>query len=362
MMVPQTKPIVVAAGGTGGHLFVAEALARELGSRGYRVQLITDDRADKYAATFPAEKIHVVTSGTVTGKGIAGKLFGVMSLAKGMLQCARLLKSINPAIVVGFGGYPTVPPLMAASVMKLPTAVHEANAVMGRANRFLAKRMKLIATGFPFKDAAFTAEQVHTGNPVRAAVLAAAALPLPEANPLVLCVFGGSQGARIMSDVVPAAIALLPQELRLTLKIVQQARDEDQPRVTAAYAAAGVAAEISGFFSDMPARIAASHLVIARGGASTGAELAVIGRASILVPLPGALDQDQAANAGVLVAAHGADRVMQPDFTPQRLAAMLTEKLMHPDALREQGRNAKAIGIPDAASRLADSVLKLAQF
>jgi UDP-N-acetylglucosamine--N-acetylmuramyl-(pentapeptide) pyrophosphoryl-undecaprenol N-acetylglucosamine transferase len=317
-----------------------------------------------FTARFPGRKIHTITSGTVTGKGVIGKLRGIAGLIKGIVQCGRLLKSIDPAIVVGFGGYPTVPPVLAATRLKLPTALHEQNAVMGRANRFLAKRVGLVATGFPLVDAALQSKLVHVGNPVRAAVIEAAALPMPgfEDGLFRLCIFGGSQGARVMSDVVPPAIAALPEAFRRRVNVVQQAREEDRERVAKAYADAGVTADVQSFFTDMPARIAASHLVIARGGASTIAELSVIGRASIIVPLPGALDQDQAANGRTLEAVGGARLVQQSAFTPAALTQMLLQLLSEPSALILMGQAAKSAGIPDAASRMADNVLKHAKF
>jgi UDP-N-acetylglucosamine--N-acetylmuramyl-(pentapeptide) pyrophosphoryl-undecaprenol N-acetylglucosamine transferase len=352
--------ICLAAGGTGGHLFPAEALARELQRRGLAVELISDDRVVDFAAGFPARAIHQVTSGTVTGQGLAGKLKGIVSLVKGVIECRALLKRIAPDVVVGFGGYPTVPPVLAASLRGIPTVLHEQNAVMGRANRFLARRVTMIATGFPIGvDKGF----VHVGNPVRANVLTAAETPMPGASrdvPVRLLVFGGSQGARIMAEVVPPAIGLLTAEQRLRLHITQQARDEDLVRVTMAYTKLGVAHDCAPFFKDLPQRMAASHLVIARSGASTVAELSVIGRASILVPLPGSLDQDQAANARVIADAGGSDIMLQPDFTPRALADRLSAILANPETLLETARKARSIGIADAASRLADLVVKTA--
>jgi UDP-N-acetylglucosamine--N-acetylmuramyl-(pentapeptide) pyrophosphoryl-undecaprenol N-acetylglucosamine transferase len=359
------KPIVLAAGGTGGHLFPAEALARELVARGYAVELISDERVAPFADRFPARAIHKVTSGTVTGKGLFGKIGGGINLVKGILQCAKILKAINPAIVVGFGGYPTVPPLLAAQRLKLPTALHEQNAVMGRANRFLANRVGLVASGFALNMPEIQNKLVHVGNPVRQAVIEAAARPWPsfsESVPIQLCIFGGSQGAKVMSDVVPAAIAALPDAYRSRLHIVQQAREEDRERVTKAYEALGMMADIQSFFADMPARIAASHLVIARGGASTIAELSVIGRGAIIVPLPGALDQDQAANGRVLEQAGGAKVMMQTAFTPASLTEILLRLISDISSLEAMAEAAKRTGLPQAASSLADNVLKHAKF
>jgi UDP-N-acetylglucosamine--N-acetylmuramyl-(pentapeptide) pyrophosphoryl-undecaprenol N-acetylglucosamine transferase len=358
MIIEDSITVALAAGGTGGHLFPAESLARELKSRGHRVELISDDRVNDFASNFPADVIHQVTSGTVTGGGLLGKFKGIIALGKGILECRVLVRKMNPKVIVGFGGYPTVPPVIAASMQKIPVILHEQNAVMGRANRFLAKRAKAIATGFEIGEGT-----VHVGNPVRAAVLDAAAVPMPEIRPggtLHLLVFGGSQGARVMSDVLPPAIALLGEAERKRIHITQQARDEDLLRVKNAYAKAGVSHECAPFFKDMPTRIANSHLVIARSGASTVAELAVIGRASILVPLPGSLDQDQAANAAVLSKGGGAEVMMQPAFTPRTLADRLSAFLAKPEQLIVMAEKAKAVGISDAASRLADLVQRVA--
>jgi UDP-N-acetylglucosamine--N-acetylmuramyl-(pentapeptide) pyrophosphoryl-undecaprenol N-acetylglucosamine transferase len=360
-MSAERPVIMLAAGGTGGHLFPAESLARELGRRGCRVELVSDDRVGDFAASFPAEAIHTITSGTVTGAGLIGKLRGMARLGLGVVQCRGLVNRIEPMVAVGFGGYPTVPPILAASLLGIPTLLHEQNAVMGRANRFLAKRAAKIATGFDIGkgDPKF----VHVGNPVRSAVIEAAKTPMlpPVAGgPLRLLVFGGSQGARIMAAIVPPAVELMPDALRRRLIITQQVRAEDMERVTADYARLGVQAECEPFFRDLPARMAASQLVIARSGASTVAELAVMGRPALLVPLPGALDQDQAANARVLADAGGAEIMLQPSFTPDALARRLGEMLAAPAQLIDMGARAKAIGIADAASRTADVVLQVA--
>jgi UDP-N-acetylglucosamine--N-acetylmuramyl-(pentapeptide) pyrophosphoryl-undecaprenol N-acetylglucosamine transferase len=262
---------------------------------------------------------------------------------------------------VGFGGYPTVPPIVAASMLGIPCVLHEQNAVMGRANRFLASRVRKIATGFDIGkgDPKF----VHVGNPVRAPVIEAARTLMPQpvaGGPLHLLVFGGSQGARIMAEIVPPAVALMPEAERRRLILTQQVRAEDMAQVTGEYARLGVRAECNPFFRDLPSRMAASQLVVARSGASTVAELAVIGRPSILVPLPGSLDQDQAANARVLKDAGGAEVMLQPTFTPEALAARLSAILAAPATLADMAANARAIGIADAASRTADVALEVA--
>jgi UDP-N-acetylglucosamine--N-acetylmuramyl-(pentapeptide) pyrophosphoryl-undecaprenol N-acetylglucosamine transferase len=352
--------IMLAAGGTGGHLFPAESLARELQTRGCAVELVSDDRVKDFADRFPADAIHQIVSGTVTGGGMASKALGVLKLARGVWQCRSLINQIQPMAAVGFGGYPTVPPILAAAMLGIPCVLHEQNAVMGRANRFLSSRVARIATGFDIGkgDPKFA----HVGNPVRAAVIDARTPMLPPmtGGPLRLLVFGGSQGARIMAEIVPPAVALLSEAQRRRLIVTQQVRAEDMAQVTAEYARLGVDADCNPFFKDLPVRMAQSQLVIARSGASTVAELAVMGRPSILVPLPGALDQDQAANAKVLAAAGGAVVMLQPTFTPEALAERLAALLAAPGGLMEMGAKAKSIGIADAASRTADVVLTVA--
>jgi UDP-N-acetylglucosamine--N-acetylmuramyl-(pentapeptide) pyrophosphoryl-undecaprenol N-acetylglucosamine transferase len=354
------KPLImVAAGGTGGHLFPAQALALELRQRGFRVELVSDHRVQKFAEGFPADAVHQVAAGTVTGSGVVNKLKGAVALGRGILACRGLLKDRAPAAVVGFGGYPTVPPLYAATMLKIPTIIHEGNAVMGRANTMLAKGVSRVASNFPLGGNA-----TRVGYPVRDTVIAAAATPYPVVTPngmLNLLVFGGSQGARIMGEIVPPAVALLSADQRARLSITQQVRDEDMARVRAEYSRLSVAIECNPFFRDLPARMAQSHLIIGRAGASTVAELSVIGRPALLVPLPGALDQDQAANAKVLADAGGAEIMLQPDgFTPEKLGARLAAFLASPTTLTDMAAKARAIGISDAAAKLADVVVEVA--
>ncbi len=359
------QPVLIAAGGTGGHLFPAQALAAVLQARGVRVVLVTDERVDTYMGEFPAEEIVTVPSATPSRRSLPVMALAALTLGRGTLSSLALLRRLRPAAAVGFGGYPTVPPVLAAQLMGVPTLVHEQNAVMGRANRLLARRARLIATGFPDVAGvpATGARMVQTGNPVRPAVVAAASAPYPPTTPggpLDLLVFGGSQGARVMSDVVPAAVAALPAEARARLRIVQQAREEDLERVRDAYARAGVAADVQPFFRDLPGRMAAAHLVVARSGASTVAELALIGRPAILVPLPGALDQDQAANARALGSLGAATVLAQSAFTPERLAEEIAVRLADPDLLTRGAQAAKTAGVADAAERLAAQVAALA--
>lgn len=359
--------ILLAAGGTGGHLFPAEALSHALQRRGVSVELVTDLRAIEFTSGFPAAAVHAVPAATPSGRSVSDKILAAFAIVKGVFAARRLIRQLHPDVVVGFGGYPTVPPLLAATLGRHATILHEQNAVVGRANRFLSSRVDVIATGFAqvggLSEAA-KAKCVHVGNPVRTAVTHAAAAPYspPEANGMLrILVFGGSQGARIMADVVPTAIQQLKPEEQARLMIVQQARVEDNRRVSSLYQSLGVRHEVSHFFDNLPEQMAAAHLVIARSGASTVAELGVIGRPSILVPLPGALDQDQMANAMTLGRTGAATVIAQPEFTPKRLAAELSKALSDPAGLTKAAEAAKSAAMPDAANRLAELVIATAR-
>jgi UDP-N-acetylglucosamine--N-acetylmuramyl-(pentapeptide) pyrophosphoryl-undecaprenol N-acetylglucosamine transferase len=287
-------------------------------------------------------------------------------LAAGTAVAFRLMRRLRPAAVVGFGGYPTVPPLMAARLAGIPGIIHDANAVLGRANRFLSRHVSAIATSLPGvldRDPDLAGKTTTVGTPMRPAVLAAAAAAYqaPEATgPFRLLVVGGSQGARVMSDIVPGAIERLEPALWNRLILTQQVRDEDMTRVRAVYDRLKIHAELAPFFADLPARLASNHLIVSRSGAGTVAELAAIGRPSILVPLPGAIDQDQFANAGVLSTENGAMRIVQADFTPTRLAAEISALASEPARLAAMAAAARGVGRLDAAERLADLVVKVA--
>jgi UDP-N-acetylglucosamine--N-acetylmuramyl-(pentapeptide) pyrophosphoryl-undecaprenol N-acetylglucosamine transferase len=358
--------VVVAAGGTGGHLFPAEALAVALGRRGVAVDLATDERAALYGQDFPARQTHIIPSATFRGRDPLSLARTGFALTRGTARAFGLVGRLRPAAVIGFGGYPTIPPVLAAAWRRIPTLLHEQNGVMGRANRLLSTRVRAIATSFPgalAREPALAAKATHTGNPVRPAVIEAAKVlyvPPGRPSPINLLVFGGSQGARIMADIAPAAIELLPVAVRANLTVTQQARPEDIERVKAIYARLGTPAEIAPFFADLPARIAKSHLVVSRSGASTVAELAAIGRPAILVPLPHALDQDQLANAAVLEQAGGAIRIDQAVFTPEKLASEIARIVVEPERLAIMAQRARAAGAPDAADRLAELVLRVA--
>ena len=362
-----TAPIVIAAGGTGGHFFPAEALAAELQRRGHRIVLMTDARsADYSSAAFADAEKHVLKGSGLAGRGLKRAAAGALALAAGTLQARRLLQQMEPQAVVGFGGYPSVPPLLAARSIpgrhRPATILHEQNAVLGRANRLLARGADALALSFAQTSrvpAGARAEAV--GNPVRPALAALAGQGyVPPQNALRLFVLGGSLGARVFSDIVPEAVGQLPITLRGRLSIVQQCRTEDLPRVRAAYDALGIPAELAPFFGDVAGLYGTASLVIARAGASTVAELACAGRPAILVPLPSAIDDHQSANARALAEAGAAQVMRQADCTPAALAARLEAWLADPDALARAAAAAAALAAPDAAARLADLVLSRA--
>ncbi|MCR9135598.1 MAG: undecaprenyldiphospho-muramoylpentapeptide beta-N-acetylglucosaminyltransferase [Alphaproteobacteria bacterium] len=359
-----SKLILLSAGGTGGHLFPAEALAHELRDRGYRIHLVTDRRAQRFSDNFPADEVHVVPSATITSKNPVALIRTGIALFRGLRDSGRLLARIKPDAVVGFGGYPTLPPLMAATRAAMPAMIQEQNAVMGRANRFLAGRVDVIAGGFLEPGTGVHGDKIiTTGNPVRPDVLEAAKTPYKapaKDDDFHLLVFGGSQGARFFSEILPATIDQLPEDFRRRLRITQQARPEDKDDVEAYYRDNGIKAEVSPFFAGMAKRMANAHLVISRSGASTVSELSTIGRPAILVPFPHALDHDQAANAAALEKKGGARVVRQSELTPQSLANVLSDLAGNPEQLATMARQARETGRPDAARLLADLVEDMA--
>jgi UDP-N-acetylglucosamine--N-acetylmuramyl-(pentapeptide) pyrophosphoryl-undecaprenol N-acetylglucosamine transferase len=350
--------ILLAAGGTGGHLFPAEALAHELKERGWSVHLATDNRVDRFTGHFPATAIHQVRSATIGSRNPVALARAFWNIWRGVREASALIGRLKPEAVVGFGGYPTLPPVYAATRRRVPTLIHEQNAVMGRANRALSARVDAIAGGFlPEDGSAAGGKTVTTGNPVRPAVIEAAKIPYVAPageEPFNLLVFGGSQGAQFFSDAVPAAVKLLADARRARLVVTQQARADDVARVRAAYAELGIEAEVSPFFTDMARRIAAADLVISRSGASTVSEIAVIGRPALFVPYPYALDHDQAANATALAAAGGAQVHPQSTLSPRRLADLVGALMDSPAKLAAMAAGARSAGKPDAARLLGD--------
>ncbi len=365
-MTNARKPLIVlAAGGTGGHVFPAEALATELVRQECRLALFTDRRGGAYSGVLGELETHRIRAGGVAGKRILALLQSGPELAIGLFQARGLLKKLRPDVVVGFGGYASVPTMLAACMGDFPTAIHEQNAVLGRANRLLAPRVDRVATCFEvvegLPEAAKPKAQM-TGMPVRPSVLEQQNAPYPEISddgPVRLLVIGGSQGARVLSDVVPAAIAALPDGIRNRLHIVQQCRPEDLDRVRNAYAETGTDAELASFFDDVPARMAAAHLVIGRAGASTVAEVTAVGRPSLLVPYPYATDNHQARNAHAVDEAGAGWLLPEPAFDAGSLAGRIESLLGMPVVLERTAANAKALGRPDATKALAELVMGL---
>ncbi|MEQ8603532.1 MAG: undecaprenyldiphospho-muramoylpentapeptide beta-N-acetylglucosaminyltransferase [Marivibrio sp.] len=361
------RTIALATGGTGGHVFPAQALAEELGARGCKLLLVTDRRGDVYGGPLGALETHTIRAAGVSGKGVGASLGALAQLFLGYFQARRLLAELAPAAVVGFGGYPSVPTILAASHLKIRTAIHEQNAILGRANRLLAPRVGRIALSF--ERTADLREQdadraTWTGNPVRPEIAAIAGEPYPkieEGRPIRLLIIGGSQGAHVLGETVPAAIASLPEDMRKRLRVAQQARSEQLEAVAAAYRKAGVPADVRAFFDDMPKRLAETHLVIGRAGASTMAELTCVGRPAILVPYPFAVDDHQAANAARMSDAAGAWTIPQADLSADALADRLLQLIAKPQVLESAGAAAGRIGMPEATKRLADMVVSLVE-
>jgi UDP-N-acetylglucosamine--N-acetylmuramyl-(pentapeptide) pyrophosphoryl-undecaprenol N-acetylglucosamine transferase len=357
-----SRHFVLAAGGTGGHLIPAFALAAELEERGHHVALITDERGVAIPGKPASLTAHVLPAGRLEGLNPLGWLRALAAVAEGRRMALRLYESFQPTAVVGFGGYPALPALLAATSAKVPSVIHEQNAVLGRVNRFLASRVDAIATSCGEVDrlaGKHRAKVVLVGNPVRSQVLALRDQPYPDfaADGLLrILVTGGSQGARVMSEVVPDGLAMLPPALRSRLQVTQQCRPEDIESVRARYAGHGIPAELATYFEDMDSRLADAHLFIGRAGASTIAELTAVGRPAILVPLPIATDDHQAANTREIVAAGGARMIRQERFTPTELAKQIQAMAQHPETLANAAHCAWNCGYPNAASDLADLV------
>lgn len=357
---------LLSAGGTGGHLFPAEALAHELLARGWQIHLATDERAKRFTDGFPASQIHVIRSATFASRNPLAIAKSLGKLIGGYRQARKLIARHAPVVAVGFGGYPTIPPMLAAIRTGVPVVLAEQNAVLGRANRFLARFAKVIAAGLPMADKtnALSDKIIVTGNPVRPEVLAVAGQayqPAAEFGQFKLLIFGGSQGARFFSEIMPKVLDAMPLRARQRLRIVQQARPEDLALLNTAYADHDMPVEVSPFFDDMPEKIADANLVLCRAGASSVSELAVIGRPSILVPLPGALDNDQTANATLLADSGGALVAPQPTLSGEKLSRIIVELMDDSERVAEMAASAKKVGVPDAAAKLADVVEHVAK-
>ncbi|MBT4935084.1 MAG: undecaprenyldiphospho-muramoylpentapeptide beta-N-acetylglucosaminyltransferase [Rhodospirillaceae bacterium] len=364
-MSPSEKLVVLAAGGTGGHVFPAEALATEMTGRGFKLSLITDRRGDAYGGALGSIETHRVRAGGIAGKSISALLRSGPELAFGTLQARFLLKKMRPRAVVGFGGYASVPTMLAATFGGCKTVIHEQNAVLGRANRLLASRVKRIATSFEgtrsVPDSAM-AKVIQTGMPVRQTLTAVRGTAYPELNDsseINILVLGGSQGANILSEVIPEAIGRLDADLRARLSITQQCRPEDLEAARANYRQLSIKAELESFFDDIPERLAATHLLISRAGASSVAEAMTVGRPAILVPYPHAVDDHQTFNAHALDDAGGGWLMAQETFTPEALAERLSSLLHTPRVLTRAAACARTAGRPDAVVRLADTICEL---
>ena len=352
-------PVVIAAGGTGGHIFPAQSLAQELAKRGQRVVLMTDDRGHNYAQSFPDAQIVTVPSATFAGRGLVGKGLAVLRLARGAIAAYFALGRVRPSVVIGFGGYPALPTMFAAARRGVPSIIHEQNALLGRVNRWLAPAVTRIASSFAklsHLDPLLASRVTMTGNPVRPAVLASKrAYARPDVR-FNLLVFGGSQGARVFATLVPEAIAKLPEALRARLDLVQQCRPEDLDAAKGRYAAMGLKPTLSSFFGDMGERLAAAHLVISRAGASTVTELCAVGRPAILIPYPFAMDDHQSANAREMAGGGAAWAFAEAGLSAEALAAKVTELAQNPVLLETAAAKALSLARSDAASRLADLV------
>ena len=363
-MSENSKLILLSAGGTGGHMTPAQALGRDLLSRGFRVEVITDKRGAKYKSMFEGMPMHVIRSGTL-GAGAMGKAKGVANLGLGYLQAARLIRKLSPAVVVGFGGYPSVPGVYAAQRRNIPTVIHEQNAIIGKANELLARRALHIALSLPLVGGLEDDRErtVITGNPVRPEIAALYARPYPqigENGPLRIFIVGGSLGASVFAKVVPGALGRLPSSYKARLQIVQQCRADDLESVQKAYADQDIKADLAVFFDDMAAQLEAAHLVIARSGASTVAELTTAGRPAIFVPYPHHKDQQQKMNAEAVADAGGAWVMTESGFTPEALLARIETFLQNPHILFRAAEKAASCGRPDAAKKLGNLVMAIA--
>ncbi len=355
--------LIIAAGGTGGHMFPAQALAEAMLANGWRVRLSTDARGARYTAGFPdAVDVSVVGSATFARGGIGAKLAVPFRIIGGAVSAIGRMIKDRPVVVVGFGGYPAIPAMTAAWVLRVPRMIHEQNGVLGRVNQLFAKRVDKIACGTWPTELPAGVEGIHTGNPVRAAILERAAAPyIPPGNyPMSIVVMGGSQGARILSDVVPPAIANLPMAMRKNIRVAQQAREEDLDRVADFYAAEGIKADVQTFFTDVPERLADAQLVIARSGASTVADVSVVGRPAIWVPLASAIRNEQAANARELVEAGAAVMMEETVFEVDALSAQIAAILSDTDGAMRMSYAAVRCAVPDATDRLEALVETLA--
>ena len=358
-----TRHLLIAAGGTGGHMFPAQALAEAMLAEGWRVTLSTDARGASHAGGFPSEVARrVVSSATFARGGLLARIAVLPRIIMGVLSAIAFQRRDPPSVVVGFGGYPAIPAMSAALLLRRPRLIHEQNGVVGRVNGLFASRVHKVACSMWPTELPKGAKAVHTGNPVRSVVRDRAGAPYPTMDgPLRVVVIGGSQGATILSKVVPSALAALPEGLRTRLSVTHQARDADRDEVVTAYTAAGIDHAAMGFISDLPERLEAAHLVISRAGASSVADITAIGRPAIFVPLAIAIRDEQTANAAPVVAAGAAASLKEAEFTAERVTQEVAAILGDEARAKSMADAAKGLGRPDAIDRLKDVVIELAE-
>ncbi len=360
-----SKLIILSTGGTGGHMSPARALGVDLLSRGYRVEVITDQRGMKYASMFEGMKMHPVKAGTL-GAGVLGKVKGISNLGIGVVQAATLVKSMNPSVVIGFGGYPSFPAVYAAQRQKIKTVIHEQNAILGRANALLASKAERIALSLPTVSGLDETDKIRTvmtGNPVRPEIADLYTRPYPnleDDGDFRIFIMGGSQAASVFNHVVPEALSQLPSDYRARLHIVQQCREENLEATRKAYEQSNIKADLMPFIEDVASELDQAHLVIARSGAATVAEVATAGRPAIFVPYPHHKDQQQKMNAEVVADAGGAWVMTESGFTAEALLARIETFLQNPQVLFKAAEKAQGCGKPDAARKLGNLVTAIA--
>ena len=356
------KVIVLTTGGSGGHVFPAQSVATELLKKKHTIIFITDNRGNAFQ-NMPEVKTYHLMAESVTGRSIVGKMIAAIKLCLGSWQAMWLLHKIKPDLVIGFGGYASIPTVFSAEMLGIPVVLHEQNAILGRANRFVAKRAKLVATSFPsVQQVPGAVPTLHVGQPVRAPILEKANTPFDEGKDFNLLIFGGSQGARFFSRKLPDALMKLDPTLRKKIVLTQQARPEDEEALRKKYANAGFKKlVIQPFFKNMPELLSAAHLVIGRGGAGTLTEVMVVGRPAVIIPLPTAADNHQYANAKVLENAGGAIVIQEKDFDADKLAEQLTQMIQQPATLTKMAKNAHKLAILNAAGRMAEVVVDVAE-
>ena len=353
--------LVLAAGGTGGHMFPAQAIAEEMVARGWQVKLSTDSRGARYCKNFPSGvEVLVINSATFSGRSIFGKLSVPLKIFYGVFQSLLWFKRNKPSCVVGFGGYPSIPAITAALIWRIPTILHEQNGVLGQVNKLFAKKVDFVAYGIA-PESLSSENSLYIGNPVRNSVLKFKASPYipPGDYPINVLVIGGSQGARIMSDIVPAALSLLSEKNKKNLRVAHQARPEDKDRVIKLYSEHNIDAEVSSFFNDVPRRISEAQLVISRSGASSVADIATIGRPSILVPLKSAIRDEQSINAESMTSINSAISFAEDDFTQEKLSKCIAKFLASPKKAEAMAISALKRSSKNSVQMMSELIIRL---